>query len=101
MTSEYWLESMLAVVTRPGQGKNECGTRIARGLARHGAPADINDLAKELLQARLDQPRVAVTTPGGYPANSLLLTASDMAVRLLWTGCFRVMSDSRMCTVVV
>lgn len=57
MTSEYWPESMLAVVTRLGQGKNECGTRIARGLARHGAPADINDLAKELLQARLDQPR--------------------------------------------
>lgn len=56
MTSEYSLEGMVTVVTGPGQGKDGCGSRIARGLARYGAPLSVNDLAKEVLQATLDQP---------------------------------------------
>lgn len=56
MTSECWLEGVVAVVVGPRQGKAARGSQIPRGLAQCGGPVSVNDLAKELLQATLDRP---------------------------------------------
>uniref|UniRef100_A0A7C1G5J9 SDR family NAD(P)-dependent oxidoreductase n=1 Tax=Thermomicrobium roseum TaxID=500 RepID=A0A7C1G5J9_THERO len=83
MTSEYWLEGMVAVVTGPGQGKDECGSRIARGLARYGAPVSVNDLAKELLQATLDQPPSRGNDTWRIPGNFAAAHSARQVINVL------------------